>query len=351
MRRFVSLSVTAAIVGVALAATPASAAVSGVTNRWFFGEDNLTSDNNAEWLWNSPLYPQTVGPFGSTILDVGDVLFAIAEFETNEDLTGGGGTNRYDFGTDPDAFTAVAAVQLKSISDADGDGIPELTFGPVGALTRAALFAAGPAIGLGPVAATVAGWAPGTIVESFENSAMTAFNRTGTDDTPTNPAAGPPPPPHTDIGIGPFVEESLDWLASSDGLTIWELGFTGPSAGTGPNPLDVAPTPAAGEGWLIETSALDVATLSLIVSEAGEFNAGLNETVSHLPIVYADVDTAFGEAQFAFNGSIRGVRNILTPHDAFSNVDITFHPIPEPLSVLVWALLIGAAAAPRRRTR
>ena len=140
------------------------------------GELNQTSDNSGEWVWDNPLYPQS-GPAGT--LDVGDVLFAISEFSTNEDLSGGGGTNAYGLGANTMAFTAVSAAQVKTILPPTGGAVgrADFEFGPVDPVTIASMAVLEPS--LGPVASTLTspGWAPGTLFAAYENTPGTAFSK------------------------------------------------------------------------------------------------------------------------------------------------------------------------------
>jgi hypothetical protein len=240
------------------------------TSIWFSGQQNQSSDNDAEFLVN-----KIGSPVGDTFTDVGDVLVSVSNFFSNEDLTGPGGTKLYGAGG-VNELTILSLIEVVFKGDlaaelavpGSGVGVSVGTLPGVGALydfvfaplTATGVAALGAhAVDLAAIIAEQATWAAGSMVAVFDDP-LVDFTRLGSPDDGGSLA---------DIGVGPFATEAGLAATAMNGTKILEIGFTG----------------VAGEGW-VALSELDdfslIRTMLAAGSAGGVFNFGTNITASFL---------------------------------------------------------------------
>jgi hypothetical protein len=319
------------------------------TSIWFSGEQNQSSDNDAEFLVN-----QLDGagmPTADTTLDTGDVLVSVSNFFSNEDITGLGGTKLYGAGGVNEltilslievAFKGNLATGVAGASvgvDGAGNLLFDYVFSP---LTAGGVAALGAHASLAAISAEQATWTAGTLVALFDDP-LIDYTRLASPDDGGSLA---------DIGVGPFVTEAGLVGTAINGTKILEIGFTG----------------VAGEAWLALAAPDDLSLFRTLVaagSASGVFNFGTNVTASFLGPLWqfgTVLNSAVigGSSQFAGSGSLLGLNlgggtSIGTPFDAFTNLDVTFAPtfVPEPSTLTLWSLGVLALAGIgwRRRNR
>jgi hypothetical protein len=313
-----------------------------VTSIWFSGEQNQSSDNDADFLVNQ-IDPATGMPFTDSTLDVGDVLVTVSNFFTNEDLTGGGGTELYGAGG-VNELSVIALIEVATKTPTLSPALFDFTFSP---LTATGVAALGFHASLAAISAEYATWAAGTMIAAFDDP-LIDYTRLGADDGV----------PIVEIGDGPFAAEAGLVATAMNGTKILELGFTGAGGLFGGG---------AGEGWRANGAAGDISLFSTVGpgTPIGTFNFGLNVTANFLPLwqfgTVANIPLFLGgvggTSQFAGGGSVLGVMGVVTPYDAWSNLDVTFAPsiIPEPSTLTLWSLgalaLAGMGWRRRNRTR
>ncbi|RDE24789.1 PEP-CTERM sorting domain-containing protein [Motiliproteus coralliicola] len=289
--------------GLAVAASPASADINWNTGTTLFEDDNV------DFLINDD---------GDGILEVGESLVAVAEVNT------AGGVD-----IAPQELTAISVITLAGFADLDGGGIAnDMIFTPGD-------FAD---IGLGTISTTYAG-------------AMVAF---WLDDTP-----------NLDISAGSVLADSTSCTTlagcvaqASDG-DLWQVdGFEGGTQGlVDGDEFWVAFNAQA------DTNIVDVSNPAF---SFGSVNAGLSilfngtgrelveDSQSCFPFCGSGAGVTNGAVDFIAQGSILGGGEGFTTGGsewfATSDFDFTKQAIPEPASVALLAVgLLGVGASLRRR--
>ncbi len=310
-----------------------------VTSLFFNAELNLASDNSAEFLFD---ITQPAGAPSSQV-DVGDVLITVFSMATLEDLTGGG-TSRdlSDYGVEMSGISAIEVIGKVAVPN----GSTVFIFGPVSAGARAAIAANGT---LPNLAAELASWAPGTMIAVYDDQTPD-YSRTNAGFDDGQPPAG------ADIGVGPFADEDALATLAMDGTRILELGVDG-----GANEFWVASQVPVGLG-----ASDDIATIYNLTqnTQGGQVNFALDVVVNNTSWTYVPIpvdNVVLGgqtQAQFSGLGSLLGIGGgpykllgANTPFDAFDNVDVSFYPVPEPGSMLIWlglSAVLGVSVIRRR---
>jgi hypothetical protein len=316
-------------------------ALLSVESRFFKGEDNIASDNDASYLIN------VVG--APTILDVGDRVQGILSINTIEGQSSGnvnavgvaGFVNEFTAVFD---FTAAAAFVPGTLLA----GAP-VACAPAKGVSCDYLF--GPTKGFDVLIGLKAGdFKAGTTIALFEDSAVnfTRILKKGVFDD----GAAPFPPGTADIGVGPFASEvSLRGTAMDGGIANLRvlLGFGGDPdelilATSLGSDITAIKTTAAGSivgGFNVQQSILQNNFLGLAFQQV---NAGVT------------IPGSGGNGKIDVNGSgsllgggcpsppaSAGVCDTNTPFDSFSNVDFTVHPVFEPGSLLLFGSTLVAA--------
>jgi hypothetical protein len=136
-------------------------------------------------------------------------------------------------------------------------------------------------------------------------------------------------------------------LTANGGTLMWEAGFNG---GT-----DLLGNVGLTEVWTAEAASDDVAVVGATPppGNGGTVNFSVTQlSVGPAGVVVAPVAATVGGTT-SFNGSadLLGTAGVDTPFDAFDNLNMTFMPIPEPTSVMVWGLLGSVAFVLSRRRK
>lgn len=360
MKWFICVFIAALLLGVC--ALPTYGAIA--TSQWFIGEQNQSSDNDYEYLIDL----DNNSPTASN----GDLFIGGLSFQTNEDLTGTGGTSFYSTNT-IDELVAVFALELtnKRLQVA-GDPSKGYYFDfiPVtAAKTLQAVNAGAMSAGLKNY---LDGWGAGSLFAVYSDPAKNAAGTAGDFTRVFNTqypgiylGPGPDGIPGTaddvygddgdpnligaDIGVngGLFLAEeqlltsAYDWTTPNPAVLVMELGFVGG-----------APD-GVGEGFLaaFSTDNVQVARGIAAPATAGSTDWGVNVTVPGVvpSSMFDPVNTIFGTAQFSGSAGVKGIGPSNTPYDVFTNADVVFHPIPEPASVVIWGLLGGLGLVLARR--
>ena len=295
----------AAVFGLTLVVGGAQAA--SVSSQLFLGFTNQWSDNSAEAI--------VIDPNGNGFLDLGDSLEGILTINTVENLDVVVPTNSLGLGTNNE-LSGVFGIVVTSLSVlVDPDASCGGSAACVGGLSGDELAF----YSFGPSAAFIAefGASAGTMVILYEDP-IAEYTRLG----PTIP------------GLKALI---------TDVPPVMELGFLA----------------GAGNFWetsLITSDPGDATTTAAGVA-LGTFTAGLSLT--GLNLLFGDNDLVpcsnpFGPQaglyDFCASGSVLGTAGIVTPYQAFDNVDFVFHPVPEPGILGLFGIgLLGLGFFARRR--
>lgn len=303
--------VLSALLGVAV--TTGGAQAASVSSLLFLNEPNRMSDNSAE--------EQGVDLNGDSLLWVGDTLRGTAQWNTIEG-TGGSGVNSLgvspgDLNNELTSIFEVEVVSATIASDLDGSCGGDLTCGGGTALSGDEFVN----YTFGPNAAFVAafGLTPGTMVAFYED-----------------------PTPDWDR-TDPILTAEAN--ATNEAL-VWELGFYGD----------------ADEGWASINTPVDPSFLTTIAdaTPVGVFqfqlSIGFNALFSDFVQVAAGCVfvTCAGDRLIDVNGggNVLGTAGSGQVYEGGNDVNLVFHPIPEPGTLGMLGLgLAGLGLFLRRRQR
>lgn len=302
--------------GLLLAASSAHA--TSIADTIFTNHLNQWSDNSAEKI----KVDNSVNGSPAGILDVGDTLRGIFQIETLEDQSGGNPSINY--GTaGVNELTGVFEVEVKSLivqTDPNGScgGSPTCAGGHLDGDERVSYT-------FGPNAAfqTQFGGLSGTTMVVFFEDATPDFTR-------TNPSIA--------------VNEAS---ATAD-TKVLEIGFTGDldefwvSDNTPSNP-GLAKGIAQGTGLGTFSFALGILFNSLF-SHWVQVDSGC--------VILPGGCAGDGLVDINASGGVSGTKGSTTGYDIFNNVDLVFHPVPEPGTLgMVGVGLVGLGFLLRTRRR
>lgn len=313
----------------------AGAAYAGTAASQFFPGFNRVSDNSGEYLINSN---GSLSDSGDTILDVGDRLRGIVNYQTIEEI-GGPGINGLGGATPNNELSGIFDVTITSKVATLTPGLYNFTFGPTASFQSEV--------------EAYWGLAPLTLT----NAAVALFDDPAKDFT------------RLDGGIGTRTARLAALEATAINGTpflVWGFDPTNPAISW--QAFNAADN-VAGLHTLASGSALGTFNLALDIMEDGMGNKLQGRT-------FGNVDSF---APFPFgtpsavnmngNGSVEGIRSEFcgpntdanpatcdasfarTPFDAFDNVDVVVN-VPEPSTVFLLglgALGLGFAATRRKQ--
>lgn len=301
-----SAAAGALVLGIGVGAANAAS----VSSQLFKNQLNQLSDNSGESM-NIDVAP--INGF----LWVGDSLRGTADWQTVEDLSGGGGTNQ--LGTaGVNELTAIFEVVVTSATisfDLDGSCGVDVTCGG-GTLLTGDEFAT---YTFGTSAAFNAefGLTAGTLVAFYED-ATPDYNRN-------------------------LATQALIEATATDGPLVLELGFFG-DADEGWTALGASTNPAGGSA-VPQATILGTFNVQLSIGKNALFGDNIQVAAGCLTIVCG------GDGLIDVNGSggVTGTLGSTSFYDIFDNVDLVFIPVPEPGILGLMGVGLLSLAAIRRR--